>query len=68
MICEPVDVGAMGATLGGPLEVKRVASVGERGILVVARGVLIMKEAVSDFVWFIACSWQGAWPDSMLPS
>jgi hypothetical protein len=31
-------VGAIGATLGGPLEVKRVASVGERGILMIAHG------------------------------
>jgi hypothetical protein len=35
-------VGAMGATLGGPLEVKRVASEGERGILAIAHGALIV--------------------------
>jgi hypothetical protein len=44
LICEPADVGAMGATLGGPLEVKRVASVGERGILAIAHGALTMRE------------------------
>ena len=48
MIWEPADVGAMGATLGGPLEVKRVASVGERGILAVAHGALGVREGVVD--------------------
>jgi hypothetical protein len=53
-ICEPADVGAMGAAVGGPLEVNRVAWEGERGILATAQGALIMGVLMS---WSLNYTW-----------